>query len=267
MTAYRGTVQLYAGGFTLIEVLVAVAISAILILGVNTVLYNSFHLRDRAYESAASTTTQQYALKIMKRDLLNLIPPNGTLAGDFYGETNIGDVRESDRLTLYTTTGSISETEVWGEIQKVQYALMEVKEYGEEYNYFLVRAVTRNVSTTIEEIPEVIPLLSNVVSLRFYYYDGESWTRSWDPEVQETSLPMAVRVEMILSPHRDGEQERNKNFITRELVVPILAESFTLDPSSEETEEQGTEGSGGQTEQQEGDNTQQNQPMGGGGRS
>ncbi len=254
----------HTNGFTLIELLVAVAISAILILAVNTVLYNAFNLRDRAYDSMDGIFSQQYAFKIMKQDILNAIAPNGTLAGDLYGENNAGDVRESGRLSLYTTTGKISESQPWSEIQKVEYSLMELSEYGEEQNYFLVRTINRNLSTTIEEEPVYYPLLSKVQSLRFSYYDGESWLNTWEPESQETPLPNAIRAEIILYQFQDEEQPQSSKTISRNLTIPIFARSFTLVPSNETEEEQGADNARQNTNQPEEENSPPQNPSGGG---
>lgn len=233
-------------GFTLIELLVVTAISALIVLSINTVLYNSFHLRDRAYESLDKTTSRSYAINMIKRDLRNLIPPNGELVEEIVGNNNQRGAMSSNLLSFYTTTGMIEESMPWGDIQKVEYSLMEARQvpgldekYLEQPGQILARAVTRNLTETVDNAPDFIPLLANVYSISMEFYDEENdtWQQSWDSTSQETVVPTAVRLDIIFYKERQSGDITDEYEIL-DVVVPILTKETTLEAESSETDDE-----------------------------
>ncbi len=92
--------------FTLIELLIAVAISAIVLSVVSTLFFSALRLRERAGEVAEQTLPVDRAIAIMKRDLLGIVPV-GKLAGPMgsdavgIGMTSAGDPRNIYRQRRY----------------------------------------------------------------------------------------------------------------------------------------------------------------------
>src|SRR5512136_184369 len=70
-------------GFTLIEMLLAVAICAIVLLAVNGVFATAVRLRDRTSEAVEEARPVNRALDTLYRDLKATVGPGGFLAGDF----------------------------------------------------------------------------------------------------------------------------------------------------------------------------------------
>src|SRR5262245_8586803 len=67
--------------FTLIEVMLAVAIFAIVLAAINGVFYSALRLRRTASEAIEQSLPVQQAVAIIKRDLQGLVAPGGTLTG------------------------------------------------------------------------------------------------------------------------------------------------------------------------------------------
>src|SRR5437660_443159 len=69
--------------FTLIEVILALGIFAIVMVAINTAFFAALRLRQRSSEALEQALPLEYALSILRRDLINAVPPGGVLAGDF----------------------------------------------------------------------------------------------------------------------------------------------------------------------------------------
>ncbi|MBZ0258792.1 prepilin-type N-terminal cleavage/methylation domain-containing protein [bacterium] len=257
-----------ASGFTLIELLTVTAISAILILSLNTVLYNAFNMRDNAYNSVSRYSAQQYAVNVMKRDFKNMMPPTENLIGDLIAEDAGGRNMPITQIEFYTTSGAMNDSGPWGDVQKVEYTVREIPGLRPEDDdsnrdyLFLVRSVEQNVLSETEEDPKYTPLLTDVAGFSVYFYDGSSWTETWDSsalsesasesEDEETELlPEAVRVRIMVYKHpEDIEKQgaRNANNIeTIEFIVPITIKSITQPDEEEETNSDNGDNSGGDT--------------------
>src|SRR5215467_2666454 len=70
-------------GFTLIEVILAVGIFAIVMVAINTAFFAALRLRQRTTETLEQGLPLDHALLLLHRDLVNAVPPGGVLAGDF----------------------------------------------------------------------------------------------------------------------------------------------------------------------------------------
>src|SRR5205814_2046628 len=64
-------------GFTLLEVLIAAAVFAIVLAAASTVFYGALHLRNGATEALEQSLPREQALAIIQRDLANLVVPGG----------------------------------------------------------------------------------------------------------------------------------------------------------------------------------------------
>lgn len=211
-------------GFTLIEMLLALAVSAIVLAGIGGVFYSAMRLRERTTALLDSTAPLSQALDILRRDLKGTLPPSGGLAGDFRsGALNIG-LGQNYGLSFSTTTGVISDKAPWGDVQEVIYELRDPVTRNSSGGKDLVRAVSRNLlSTTALEWDEQL-LLSNVDKLEFYSYDGYDWRSSWDTSLSETNLPSAVMVRLQLAGQSRSEDARQQPI---EIIVPLVCQSRT----------------------------------------
>ena len=240
MSSYRpGQYNRARGGFTLLELLAAAAMFLVIIVALYSVFYSALRLRERANDSFEDRLSKDYVVSIIERDLAAALAPTGILAGPFVGEKEEQGSLRLDRLEIHTASGTIDEDDPWPDVQKVEYSAIEPEDTENLNEKDLVRSVTRNLLSSIEEEPEQQRQLGDVQSLEFGFYDGESWQESWDSTTQENELPRAIRVRIAFLP----EEETESAPLPIELIVPIAVETI----STESTEEQGTERTGGES--------------------
>ena len=140
-------------GFTLLEVLIAVMIFAVVLAAASTVFYGALRLRKGAAESLEQSLPRQQALAVVQRDLANLVVPGGTLSGVCRTTSITNVIGGQSSPDFYTSTGLIDSTSPWAEIQRVAYVLMDSSGPGAD-GKDLVRTVTRNLlPATLEEEP------------------------------------------------------------------------------------------------------------------
>ncbi len=207
-------------GFTLIELILAIGVTAIVLIAVNGVFFSAMRLRESTVAAVDGALPVQQALTTLRRDLEGAMPPrtNGIFAGDFKvgGVTSIGLNQPVD-IELYTTTGALRANEPWGEVQKVTYQLRlpaDRSAPGKD----LIRSVTRNLLATVTPQPQDQWMLAGVESVTYSCYDGTQWRDYWDTTVTDTNLPIAVRVRIQFSGESSGPAE---------IVVPIDAQPRT----------------------------------------
>jgi type II secretion system protein J len=216
--------------FTLIDMLLAVAICAIVLVAVNGVFATAVRLRDKTEEAVAESLPLNRALDLMQRDLKGAVGPGGYLAGDFrcgvqaMGATmGLSGEAGSTGLDFFTTTGALSDKYPWGDIQEVFYELKAPNDRN-QVGMDLVRCVNRNVLATMAQTPQIQWLMSGVQTLEFDCYDGMQWRNTWDTTAGETNLPVAVRIRVQLAA-KHGESTANAQPL--EMFVPLSAQTHT----------------------------------------
>jgi len=206
--------------FTLIELILAVGIFAIVMVAINTAFFAALRLRQRSSEALEEALPVDHALSLLRRDLVNAVPPGGVLAGDFRSgslgasaggvntkstsSNNSGASRglgtaQYGGLDFFTTTGTLSDDQPCGDIQEVNYQLQDAPDRLHTYGRELVRTVTRNLLATSSQAADVQRLMGNVENLDFFFYDGSQWRNSWDTSAGDTNLPQAVRVSIRMA--------------------------------------------------------------------
>ena len=205
-----------ARGFTLIEVLIAVAIFAIVLAAINTVFYSALRLRNRSAAAFDEALPIQQALAIMKRDLANLVVPGGTLSGALQTTMISNSVVGQASPDFYTSVGQMDNIVPWGDIERVSYVLVDSTNRAPGMD--LYRAVTRNLLSQTQDPPVQQRLMGGVQGMVFYYYDGEQWVDSWDSAAQ-TNLPLAIKVQIQLA--SQGNAPASSLSAPIKLVVPV----------------------------------------------
>jgi len=207
--------------FTLVEMILAIGVTAIVLAAVNAVLFTALHLRQVTTDVVDAATPVDQAFTYLRRDLQCVVTPtNGTskvLSGGFRLGNGITSVGISDPVAaeIFTATGALSERAPWADIQRVCYGLKNSTDGSGRRD--LYRSVTRNL--LIISTPDVTDqlMLSGVESIKFSGYDGAQWQEVWDttdPSSVYTNLPLAVRVEIRLAGN-------DKNAGPIQLLVPV----------------------------------------------
>jgi type II secretion system protein J len=201
--------------FTLLELIIAIAISAIVLISINTLFFGAMHLRDQASEAADLLLPSDRAISIMKKDLLAIVPV-GVLAGPMGTDaTGIGTTT-SPLLEVYTASGVVTADVPWGDVQKIDYSLQTPATHNGGSGKELIRGVTRNLLASSPVAPEPQTLLENVQNLQFSYYDGTNWNDTWSTTL--SNIPVAIKVSI------DFVNGRNLKFNpSLQFLVPIVS--------------------------------------------
>jgi type II secretion system protein J len=216
--------------FTLIEMLLAVAICAIVLVAINGVFATAVRLRDKTSDAIEESLPLNRASEIMRRDLQGTVGPGGFLAGDFKcgaqamgAAMGLSGEAGSAGLDFFTATGAINDKAPWGDIQEVFYELKAPTDRSQT-GMDLVRCINRNILATTTQTPEIQWLMGNVQNLQFDCYDGSQWRNTWDTSTGDTNLPVAVRIRVQLVA-KQGEAARNAQPL--EMLVPLATQTIT----------------------------------------
>ena len=214
--------------FTLIEVLLAVGIFAIVLFAINTVFFSALKLERATSRAVDARVPLNQAFAILRRDLQGAVQPmtNSTLLPRHFttgGRSGGLGSSQAGSLEFYTTTGTISDDVPWSDLQKVRYELVPSADRTTPNGQDLVRVIIRNnlATTTTEEDEQL--LMSDVESVEFLCYSGSDWRSIWDTSGGDIGLPQAVRVRVQLA-------TENQTTISREpleLLVPITTVLLT----------------------------------------
>src|ERR1700679_4176527 len=142
----------YSRGFTMIEMIIALAMVAIIAASLTSTLWTVYHTTRQAEAAVNPTNQASIALDYIADDLQNALTPNLTitspntgtaLAGNFEG-TQSQDTRghEADDVQFYSTGESAQHVAANGEIKAFEYT---VEQPTGSNDYVLVRRVIRNL--------------------------------------------------------------------------------------------------------------------------
>jgi type II secretion system protein J len=215
-----------AHAFTLIEMVLAIGVAAIVLIAINTVLFAALRLHEETADMVDAASPVDQTVTFLRRDLECVVTPtNGTtkvLSGDFRtGSVSSDGVAEPVAIEMFTATGALSDSTPWADIQRVTYELKDPADpsaTGKD----LVRSVVRNLLTiTTPEVDDQL-MMSGVASIKFSCFDGTQWQDTWDTTgvtSSDTNLPVAVRV--------DIQMAGDNNLQPIEMVVPIDSQART----------------------------------------
>jgi type II secretion system protein J len=211
--------------FTLIEVLLAIAIFAIVLAAINTVFFAGMRLRQKTTDMLEDALPTDRAINVIKRDLAGIMPP-GVLPGVMSSDTSAPGIMQQVALEIYTSSGVVGPDAPWGDVQKVDYSLQYPTNGTGHAGQDLVRSVTRNLLASDTEIPVSESLLTDVQSLKFSYYDGTNWNDSWSSTL--SNIPTAVRVSIDFATAKTDKQVK----IPIQITVPVVMQSLTNSSST-----------------------------------
>ena len=218
-------VQRRPRGFTLIEILLAVAVFAIVLTAINTVFFGALRLRNKTNEAFETALPLQQAVAIITRDLEGIVMPGGTLFGPMQSTpTNTAGMVDSicTRVSadLFTNTGLVDDSSPWSEIQKVAYFLAAPT--NNTAGKDLIRSVTHNLLPVNTDDPVQQWLLSGVDKMAMQYYDGMAWIDTWDTTTA-TNLPTAIKVQIYFL--ADNSSRTAPTPV--EFIVPVVVQPLT----------------------------------------
>ncbi|MDO8542646.1 MAG: type II secretion system protein GspJ [Opitutaceae bacterium] len=212
------------GGFTLLELLLATAVAAVVLIVIQTTFFGALRLSNTTHAKIEADLELARALGIVRRDFSGLMLPGGPLAGQLQSMVFASTVGDSfgDRLSpdLYTNSGKIDGWNQFSEVQRVTYFLGPATDGGNTKD--LVRVVNRNLLPIQDTPGEPEVLLHGVSEATIEFYDGTAWTSEWDSEASST-VPNGIRLRLTLA-RTDLAQSAPEPI---ELVVPVFIATTT----------------------------------------
>lgn len=208
--------------------ILAISVSAMVLVAVNTALFASLRLRDATQNVVDAATPLDQALTFIRRDLQCVVTPtNGTtkvLSGDFrVGNVTSAGVPGPVAIEMFTATGTLSPNTPWADIQRVTYELKQPADRN-AVGRDLYRSVVRNLlSLTTPDVQNQL-MLSGVQDIKFSCFGGAAWQDTWDTTGATstyTNLPLAVRVDIQMAGNNRADAQ------PIEMVVPIDVQTRT----------------------------------------
>ncbi|HUJ72457.1 MAG TPA: prepilin-type N-terminal cleavage/methylation domain-containing protein, partial [Verrucomicrobiae bacterium] len=120
------SMQRRRNGFTLMELVLAMGICAIVLAAINAIFFTALRLRETTSRTVDESLPVEQALATLRRDLQGAMPPstNGVMSGDFrVGDISSLGLNQNVSIELYATTGALHDNQPWGEVQRVTYEL------------------------------------------------------------------------------------------------------------------------------------------------
>lgn len=220
------------GAFTLLELLLATAVGAIVLLVINATFFSALRLHNATHDKIGDNLAIQRTLTIVRRDLAGIMVPanpaattntfSGQLTSDVTSTNDLDNTAERVTPDITTNSGKIDGWTPYAELQMVSYYLSPAADGAPTKD--LVRVVTRNLLPAAEQTTENQTLLTGVNSAVISYFDGQDWLDTWD-STTTSSLPTAIKFSLVVVP-RVGTTSRSDP-APIELIVPVLVKTST----------------------------------------
>jgi general secretion pathway protein J len=182
-------------GFTLVEVLLAATLVAVIAAMVFGSLYLSTAAIDGARRAASREQLLRSTLRIMSEELTTAV---STPIGPLMGLNATQDGQPADTLA-FNTLGQFRSGESKQDSEMVRIVYTRERDR-------LLRVIRRNIYGVTDESLGQFELATLVRGFNIRYFDvqANAWTDEWDGR-SRTSPPSAILIELILT--EDGEEE------------------------------------------------------------
>jgi general secretion pathway protein J len=196
--------KIMSKGFTLLEVLIAIAIFSLISLSSFTIFDSVLKGDVQSKQRSERQNELQRAFLIIERDLTQVSPRSMRLNGEApknspIQSSNDSFASEEQAITFvrngWTNPGLLLPR---SDMQSVAYRLIDEVVERLHFNY---------VDSVVGEEPKIRPLIENVTKLAFEYYDGKDWQKTWD----KGTLPLAIAIEI---------ETKDYGLIRRQYLVP-----------------------------------------------
>lgn len=212
--------------FTLLEVLLATAVAAVVLVAVQGVLAGAIRLRQQATRTTDHAYPLERALAILRQDLAHLLPPQGGFEGSLdTANTLTTSLTGQVGPEFLTAASPLFDQSPWSEAQRVAYVLSStnLSDQAHPEARQLQRFVYRNLLPSTFDEPTSSWLLDDVIHLEFLYHDGAQWKSDWNATAEATPLPRAIKAQIQRAPTRITDPLPP----LIELVVPLFIDGVT----------------------------------------
>lgn len=180
-----------AAGFTLLEVLIAIAIFSVISLSSFTLFNTVLNADEKSQSRSQRQNELQRAFLLIERDMLQIARRSIRLNGeaplkDFIYTDTSSFVSDSQTLGFvrngWTNPGLLLPR---GDVQSVAYQLNEDTLERLHYNF---------VDAVVGEEPKRRPLITGVKEVTFEFFDG----KKWQGKLASETIPLAIAIELEL---------------------------------------------------------------------
>ena len=206
----------HQSGFTLIEVIIAIGVLALMMSSMFMILRNSTEIQDESAARASLAQMGRNAMEIMRHEL---------------SQAFLSSNQSDHWKTVFKAedTDPIDEVYFVAKSHEKRYANTKESDLAEihyssesDRDGGAFRTLLHRESSIIDDDPErggtVLAMAHNVRELELRYYDEkkEEWVEEWDSESADfvNRLPRAIEIRLEL----EDEQGRSQSFLTRTMV-------------------------------------------------
>jgi len=210
-------------GFSLLEVLVATVIFAIVIGAAYALFDSTRSMSDRAEFHASMRQEARTVLETLRGDLRGAYG-SGTVFDTGLVGTQAGSEDEPrckiDLVAVNNYTGRATSPEI--DVTRTNYYVYDAS--SAEIRGLVRRKQKQltNLTTVLREEEGLEEIGPNVAYVRFRYWDGASWAESWD-STRTGTLPKAVEVTVHIKGTWKGEEVMEK--YSTKIYLPMAAET------------------------------------------
>ncbi|HNZ58064.1 MAG TPA: type II secretion system protein GspJ [Syntrophorhabdaceae bacterium] len=195
-------------GFTLLEALMAVALSSLLMLAVYVTYFSVNRSIEAASEEQDVLETGRILIELIKQDLRGI-----TLSGDasFIGKLVKKEGDEPVSKLDFVTSSSMGQNP-FGYSEVGYYLIKDLTD-----KYVMIRREAKEVKGDPTEGGVFYELTQMVTSFKLSYYDGFDWQEEWDSKALG-KLPKQVRIFIKVK----DEKGNSKEFTTDETIPSAI---------------------------------------------
>jgi len=216
-------------GFTLLELVLALAISVGVTAILGSSLYTAFRAKSVIEQAVDGIRASGVAVDILAREIPLALPPTvlsseNAASGtglDAQSLTLVGAFQGDEQSLNFYISGNEPKADLQGDVREVVYMLVpNANAPVTSALQLLIRRVQTNLLHDNPDIPADEIIAKDVLNFTLKYYDGSDWYETWDSEEQDNRLPMAVEFTLELAPLREGLANRVE---TRIVPLPLAA--------------------------------------------
>ena len=190
-------------GFTLLEVLIAIAIFSVVSLASFTIFDTVLRGDENSKIRSDSQNELQRAFLLMERDFTQIakrsMRVNGEAPSNSFLQTSDDSFLADEQAIAFVRNGWTNPGLLLprSDMQRVAYRVVDETLQRLHYNF---------VDAVVGQEPKIRPLISQVTNLTFEFYDGSKWQDKWSG----STLPQAIAIEI---------ETEDYGFIRRQFLV------------------------------------------------
>ena len=195
MTAYRAH-----RGFTLIEMMLAIGVLALILVmlasSFSTIAHSKVHAEGRLMVDREGRAL----LWQLTKELRNAVQTPYTASNvALFGNGHMGNGAPIDTITLSTFSGG--HRKALTGLTPETIVTYNLTANPNQQGWYLLQRSQQSGLLTSTVSPQTTTLADNILSLHFRYFDGQKWGESWESSSlpQQRQLPVAVAIQIQMA--------------------------------------------------------------------